>query len=155
MTTGLEPPQTVPVQMHQTPNLLVLAAPMPGLEPDDITVTIKNAHLTIGGAYRGSRQHQPEILLSEWTVGPYYREVRLPQLVDGALTNATYGNGVLVLSMPKLAPGAQGCDTEFRLQALTDTRGQRVGHTGAHMEPTSTQARHQARAQAHRQTDRP
>ena len=154
MTTGLEHPQTVPVQMHQTPDLLVLAAPMPGLEPEDITVTIRNEHLTIGGAYRGSRQHQPGILLSEWTVGPYYREVILPQLVDGELTNATYGNGVLVLSMPKLAPGAQGRHTEFRLQALTDTRGQRVGHTGAHIEPTSTQARHQDRAQANRQTDR-
>ena len=142
MTTGLEHPQTVPVQMHQTHDLLVLAAPMPGLEPEDIIITIRSDHLTIGGDYRGSRHDQSEILLSEWTVGPYYREVILPQCVNGELTNATYGNGVLVLSMPKLAPGAQGCDTEFRLQALTDTRGQRVGHTGAHMEPTSTQARH-------------
>ena len=65
-----------------------------------------------------------------------------------------YGNGVLVLSMPKLAPGAQGSNTEFRLQAITDTRGQRVGHTGAHIEPTTTQARGQRRAQANRQTDR-
>jgi hypothetical protein len=81
--------------------------------------------------------------------------VILPQLVDGALTNATYGNGVLVLSMPKLAPGAQGRNTEFRLQALTDTRGQRVGHTGAHIEPTSAQARSQHRAQANRPTDQP
>jgi HSP20 family protein len=155
MTPGLQQPQTVPVQMHQTHDLLVLAAPMPGLEPADITITIRGDHLTICGAYRGSRHDQPEILLSEWTVGPYYREVSLPQRVDGELTNATYGNGVLVLSMPKLAPGAQGSHTEFRLQALTDTRGQRVGHTGAHMEPTSTQARSQHRAQANRPTDRP
>jgi hypothetical protein len=77
---------------------------------------------------------------------PYYREVSPPQLVDGALTNATSGNGVLVLSMPKLAPGAQGRNTEFRLQALTDTRDQRVGHTGAYIEPTSTQACSQPRA---------
>jgi HSP20 family protein len=154
MTTGLQQPQTVPVQMHQTHDLLVLAAPMPGLEPENITITIRSDHLTICGEYRGSRHDQPEILLSEWTVGPYYREVILPQLVDGELTNATYGNGVLVLSMPKLAPGAQGSSTEFRLQALTDTRGQRVGHTGAHIEPTSMQARGQRRAQANRQTDR-
>ena len=155
MTAGVPQRQTVPVQMHQTADLLVLAAPMPGLEPEDITVTISSDHLTLWGEYRGSRQDQPEILLAEWTVGPYYREVILPERVDGALTNATYGNGVLVLSMPKLAPGVQESNTEFRLQALTDTRGQRVGHTGAHIEPTSTQARHQARAKANRQTDRP
>ena len=154
MTTGLQQPQTVPVQMHQTHELLVLAAPMPGLEPEDITVTIRGDHLTICGEYRGSRHDQPEILLSEWTVGPYYREVILPQLVDGELTNATYGNGVLVLSMPKLAPGAQRSKTEFRLQALTDTRGQRVGHIGAHIEPTSMPDRGKRRAQANRRTDR-
>jgi len=139
--------------MHQTPDLLVLAAPMPGLEPEDITVTVSSDHLTISGEYRGSRHNQPEVLLAEWTVGPYYREVILPQLVDGELANATYGNGVLVLSMPKLAPGAQGSNTEFRLQALTDTRGQRVGHTGAQIKPTTTQARGQHRTQANRQTD--
>jgi HSP20 family protein len=154
MTTGLQQRQTVPVQMHQTSDLLVLAAPMPGLEPGDITVTISSDHLTISGEYRGSRHDQPEVLLSEWTIGPYYRELILPELVNGELTNATYGNGVLVLSMPKLAPGAQGSNTEFRLQALTDTRGQRVGHTGAHIEPTTMQARGQRRAQANRQTDR-
>jgi HSP20 family protein len=140
--------------MHQTHDLLVLAAPMPGLEPEDIMVTIRSDHLTICGEYRGSRHDQPEILLSEWTVGPYYREVILPQLVDGELTNATYGNGVLVLSMPKLAPGAQGSNAEFRLQAITDTRGQRVGHTGAHIEPASMQTRGKRRAQANRQTNR-
>jgi HSP20 family protein len=154
MATGLQQQQTVPVQMHQTPELLVLAALMPGLEPEDITVAISGARLIVCGEYRGSRHDQPEVLLSEWTIGPYYREVILPQSVNGELTNATYGNGVLVLSMPKLAPGAQGGDTEFRLQALTDTRGQRVGHTGAHIEPTTTQARGQRKAQASRQTDR-
>jgi HSP20 family protein len=153
MTTGRQQQQTVPVQMHQTPDHLVLAAPMPGLEPEDITITINGDRLTVGGEYRGSRQDQPEVLLSEWTIGPYYREVILPQPVHGELTNATYGNGVLVLSMPKLAPGVQGGDTEFRLQALTDTRGQRVGHTGAHIQPTTTQDRHQRKTQASRQTD--
>jgi len=140
--------------MHQTSDLLVLAAPMPGLEPDDITVATNGDRNIVCGEYRGSRHAQPEALLSEWTIGPYYREVTLPQLVHGELTNATYGNDVLVLSIPKLAPGAQEGDTEFRLQALTDTRGQRVGHTGAYIEPTTTQARHQRRAQENRQTDR-
>src|SRR2546421_419754 len=100
-------PQTMPVQLHQAAKRLVLAAPMPGLEPQDIVVTIHDERVIIHGAYRGSRQGQPEILVSEWTIGPYHRELRLPQPVNGVLTNATYGNGVLVLSMPTLAPGEQ------------------------------------------------
>jgi HSP20 family protein len=143
----------IPVQMHQTDDRLVLAAPMPGLEPEDISVTISGDHVTIHGDYRGSRHDQPGVLLSEWTMGPYYREVALPQPVDGVLTNATYGNGVLVLSMPKLAPGTQGSNAAFRLEALQGTRGQRVGHTGAAMQPTTTQERHQRKKSASQRTD--
>ena len=136
MTIVSQPEQTVPVQLHQAQGLLVLAAPMPGLEPQDILVSIHNDRVTIRGDYRGSRQDQPETLLSEWTMGPYYREVSLPQPVSGGLTNATYGNGVLVLSMPTLEPGVQEDVTEFQLEADTGTRGQRVGYKSSAIEPT-------------------
>ena len=76
-------------------------------------------------------------------MGPYYREVVLPQPVDGALTNATYGNGVLVLSMPMLHQGEQGGYTEFRLEADKGARGQRVGHTGSDIQPTTSRKHHQ------------
>jgi HSP20 family protein len=132
--------QTVPIQLHQANNRLVLAAPIPGLEPQDIAVSISGDKVTIRGAYRGSRQEQPALLISEWTIGPYYREVRLPQPVNGALTNAPYGNGVLVLSMPTLAPGKQREAAELRLEMTTSTTGQRVGHTGKEIQPTRTQA---------------
>ena len=78
---------------------------MPGLEPQDIAIIINGDRVTMRGASRGPRQEQPELLVSEWTIGPYYREVSLPQPVNGVLTNATYENGVLVLSMPTLEPG--------------------------------------------------
>jgi HSP20 family protein len=152
MTIESQQHQTVPIQLHQTDDRLVLTAPMPALEPQDISVTISGDRLTIRGTYRGSRQDQPEVLLSEWTMGPYYRELVLPQPVNGVLTNATYGNGVLVLSMPKLAPGAQGEYMEFRLETIKNTRGQRIGHTGSDIKPTTTQARR--RSQARRQTER-
>ena len=40
MTMTSQPEQTVPVQLHRAQGLLVLAAPMPGLEPQDISVII-------------------------------------------------------------------------------------------------------------------
>jgi len=109
---------------------------MPGLEPQDIAVIISGNRVTLRGEYRGSRQNQPEALISEWTIGPYYREAVLPQPVDGALTHATYGNDVLVLSMPVLRPREQGGYTEFRLEADKGARGQRLGHTGSDIQPT-------------------
>jgi len=69
--------------------------------------------------------------------GPSHRDVRLPQPVSSRLTNAMYGNGVLVLSMPTLESGIQEDGTEFQLEADTGTRGQRIGPMGSEIEPTS------------------
>src|SRR5918998_3625649 len=136
MTMASQPEQMVPVQLHRGQGRLVLAAPMPGLEPQDISVRIHHDRVTIRGEYRGSRHDQPETVISEWTMGPYHRDLNLPQPVSGELTNATYGNGVLVLAMPTLEPGMQEDATEFRLEADTGTRGQRVGHMGSETQPT-------------------
>jgi HSP20 family protein len=114
MTMASQPEQTIPVQLHRAQGRLVLAAPMPGLEPQDISVRIHHGRVTIRGEYR---------------------DLSLPQPVSGELTNATYGNGVLVLAMPTLEPGVQEDATEFRLEADTGTRGQRVGHIGSEIEP--------------------
>jgi HSP20 family protein len=143
MTTASQQPQTIPVQIHQSGDRIVLAAPMPGLEPQDITVIIAADRVTVRGEYRGSRQDAPEVVVSEWTIGPYYREIVLPQPVNGPMTNATYGNGVLALSMPKLEQGAQSGYTEFQLEVVEATRGQRVGHIGSDMRPTTTQEHRQ------------
>jgi HSP20 family protein len=143
MTTASQQPQTIPVQIHQSGDRIVLAAPMPGLEPQDITVIIAADRVTVRGEYRGSRQDAPEVIVSEWTIGPYYREIVLPQPVNGPMTNATYGNGVLALSMPKLEQGAQSGYTEFQLEVVEATRGQRVGHIGSDMRPTTTQEHRQ------------
>src|SRR5688572_6841995 len=137
MNKPLPQQQTVPVQIHQNDNLIVLAAPMPGLEPQDITVSIASDRVKILGEYRGSRQHGAEVLMSEWTIGPYYREIVLEHPVNGATTNAAYGNGVLALSMPKLLQGERGEEVTFRLQVVDATKGQRVGHTGTEMCPTT------------------
>ena len=67
-------------------------------------------------------------------MGPYHRDLSLPQPVSGRLTNATYGNGVLVLAMPTLEPGVQEDAVAFRLEADTGTWGQRVGHIGSEIE---------------------
>jgi len=71
-----------------------------------------------------------DLKLAEWGIGPYFREVSLDQPVNGAMTNATYGNGVLVLSIPKAKSGT-GSNTQFQLKAIGPTRGERIGYTGS------------------------
>ena len=137
MTQQLQ--QAIPLQIHHTDKLIVLAAPMPGLEPQDISVVMMGNRVTIRGDYRGSRQDSGDLLLSEWTIGPYYREIDLPMPVNGPLTNASYGNGVLVLSMPKMQHDAPESYTALQLEVVEATRGQHVGHTGSDIRSTSTE----------------
>src|SRR5581483_2013092 len=116
-------------RLYETEDRLMLAVPMPGLEPEDILVVIDGTRVTIHGAERGPHQHERRLLITEWTIGPYHRELDLPGPVDGPLTNATYDNGVLVLSMPKARTGA-GTAAEIRLEPVEATRGEHVGHVG-------------------------
>jgi HSP20 family protein len=145
---------TVPVRMYTTDSRIMIAAPMPGLEPDDISVAVADAHVTIRGQERGPRQHERDLLLAEWTVGPYERQIQLPQPVNGALANATYGNGVLVLALPILASGQPSVRSEFVLEVIAATRGERVGHSGRDLHPTTTQERRQKMAHPARTAQR-
>jgi len=122
----MAPPQPVSVRLHETETQYVLTAPLPGLEPQDIAVTLDGREVLIEGEHRGPTDVRRTILLSEWSAGPYRREVTLPGPIDAAATNASYGNGVLVLSMPK-ADGSRAGQTSFRLEALEPTRGVWVG----------------------------
>jgi HSP20 family protein len=120
--------QIVPVRIHQTGTHIVVVAPMPGLAPTDISVRVRGNTVVIRGEYRGPGQEARDLLLVEWTIGRYLRKLVLPEPVNGALTNATYGNGILVLSMPKLALKQEPDDAEFRLETRDTARGQRVGN---------------------------
>ncbi|HZD40170.1 MAG TPA: Hsp20/alpha crystallin family protein, partial [Terriglobales bacterium] len=123
--------QSIPIRLYQGDEHLFLIAPMPGLEPQDISVTIERKLVTIRGEERGAGQHDRDCIIDEWRIGPYAREVVLTEPVDGALTNATYGNGVLVLSMPKASKEAPSAKANFQLQPVAATRGERVGYTGS------------------------
>ena len=128
-------PQTIPVRISDNEDLILLAAPMPGLEPENITVSIRDHVVQIKGEERGPRQHELNLKVAEWRIGPYVREVSLDQPVNGAMTNATYGNGVLVLSIPKAKNGS-GSNAEFQLKQMEPTRGERIGYTGSEIRPT-------------------
>jgi HSP20 family molecular chaperone IbpA len=119
--------QPVPIRLHETETQYVLAAPLPGLEPGDIAVHMDGQDVTIEGEFRGPRHAERALLLAEWSAGPYARTVKLPGPINAPAANASYGNGVLVLSMPKASDGRRGAVASFRLEALEPTRGRWVG----------------------------
>jgi HSP20 family protein len=130
--------QRIPVRIHRSNDRITLSAPMPGLAPEDIMVTITDNRVRVRGEDHSPGQHDLDFILNEWTIGPYDREVTLPEPVRGDLANATYGNGVLVLSLPKAQAGQEASEASFRLQPVTATHGERVAHSGTEMRPRTT-----------------
>jgi HSP20 family protein len=93
--------QVVPLKVYRAENRLTVAAPLAGMEPEDIVVDItEDGRLQIDGRVRGMLKDGKELLLDEWSVGAYCRDYTLPEPVDGSEAVATYGNGVLVVTFP-------------------------------------------------------
>ena len=136
MTTSAH---TLPLRVYQTDHRIMAVAPMPGLEPTDIFIAVTGDRVRIHGRQRGPHQHERNLLRAEWAVGPYDGEVVLAEPVNGSLTNATYGNGVLVIVMPKMRLGQRGVAAEIRLTTLESTRGEHVGHVSRLVQPMTTE----------------
>src|SRR5437588_5961552 len=120
--------QTVPVKVYRSADRVTVAAPLPGLQPEDILVTVtEESHLVIYGEVRGMLKDIKQLLVDEWSVGEYHRELELPEPVDGSGANATYGNGVLVVSLPR---SAYSMAAVLKLEKIGVDRGERVGLAG-------------------------
>jgi HSP20 family protein len=120
--------QEIPVKVYRAEERVTIAAPMPGLEPQDIHVEVTEAgSLMLHGDLRGTLKGEKDVLLDEWTPGPYHREVDLEDPVDGESANVTYNNGVVVVVLPF---SEQTRAAELELETVSSTQGVRVGNRG-------------------------
>lgn len=98
---GMPAAGSVPVDIFQQDGALQVKAPMPGVKPEDIEVTIVGDTLTIKGEIRQEQDVKEEnVVRRERRFGAFSRTVTLPTPVDSSKANATYENGVLTLMLP-------------------------------------------------------
>jgi len=120
--------QQVPVKVYRTSDRLMVAAPMPGMEPEDIVVEVAEGNrLILSGELRGMLKDVKELLMDEWSVGAYYRELILVDAVDGERANVTYGNGVLVVALPL---SESTIPARLTLETIGPAHGERAGNAG-------------------------
>lgn len=123
----------IPVNVYQESDRIMVAAPVPGMEPASIKVEIQGRHVTIDTELRGPGQERTQLYVRrEWSAGPYHRSVDVPNWVDVERANATYDNGILVLILPT-APGPR--NGELMLSKVGTIKGRRIGHVGQEMKP--------------------
>lgn len=88
---------------------------VPGLEPKDIHIVLQDDILTVRGEKEMAKEEKDETYYrNERQYGSFVRMFRLPVSVDGSKVNATFKNGVLTITLPKV-PAAKG--TEIPIKA--------------------------------------
>lgn len=92
------------VDIKEEQDRFVIHADIPGVDPNDIDVTMENGVLTL----KGERAHESEDERAgyrriERVRGTFYRRFSLPDTADAEQIRATCKNGVLEVVIPKQA----------------------------------------------------
>ena len=92
----------VPMDVLQFGDDLIVRASIPGVKPEEISVTLEDGLLTIGGETSSESEDQKGgYLLRERRSGRFHRSLRLPSTVDADKVTPTYADGVLTITVPK------------------------------------------------------
>ena len=111
-TRGVYPP----VNLHESEEGYVLTAELPGVAPENITVSIEGSTVTLAGERRieypvnqgteGTPCESTAIHRRERQSGRFRRAFELPAELDLEHAKATHKHGVLTLTLPK-SPAAK------------------------------------------------
>ncbi len=88
------------VDIYEKENALVLLADMPGVAMENVEIDLNNDQLTIRGMVT-LEEPKGTALLKEYSVGDYYRQFTLSNVIDQGKIEATMKDGVLKLLLPK------------------------------------------------------
>jgi HSP20 family protein len=95
--------QWVPnIDFSETDGHVIVRAEVPGMEKDDINITLSEGLLTIQGEKKQEKEEEKEnYRFVERRYGSFTRSVRVPSGVDADKIEASYNDGVLKISIPK------------------------------------------------------
>src|SRR5919112_2265759 len=116
-----------PTDVSEDANSLRITMELPGVNPDDVRLSLENNILTI----RGEKKHQTDesnerVHRFERTYGVFERTFALPNTVDPEKIEARYENGVLTVMIPK---AERAKPREIRVNASSS--GSTQVHTGS------------------------
>ena len=95
---------TPPVEISETDEEVRLLAELPGIEAKDLEVDVTAESILLRGEKREERQSAEQgRYLAERSYGRFERQVALPAEVDSEKARAKFKDGVLEVTLPKLA----------------------------------------------------
>ena len=90
------------IDVSETGEKITVKAEIPGMEANDIDISIVGDTLTIKGEKKTEREEKEENYHTvERSYGSFSRSMKLPAAVDADKVEASYKNGVLTVVCPK------------------------------------------------------
>ncbi|MBI2050765.1 MAG: Hsp20/alpha crystallin family protein [Parcubacteria group bacterium] len=90
------------LDVYQDKDHVIVETPLPGIDPDQVNISVENDVLTIEGATKKeSEVDDKDYYRKEVRHGAFHRAVALPASVNGEGAKADYTNGVLKITIPK------------------------------------------------------
>jgi len=90
------------VDVYEDENNLYLTAELPGMNKDDIEISVHEGVLTLSGERKADEKYKDaEVYRSERSLGRFQRTLTLPTAVDPEKVKATYRDGILSVLLPK------------------------------------------------------
>lgn len=90
----------LPIDAYATDNEIVIIAPMPGVNPEEVEITLEGDTLTIKGEIKPPLENV-DYIFQERAYGPFSRTLTLNVPADAEKAEASFENGLLTLTIPK------------------------------------------------------
>jgi HSP20 family protein len=92
----------LPLDVSENDDAFIVTASVPGMNPDDLDITISDNVLTIKGEYKADETIKDEQYhIRERRYGSFGRSITLPVTVNADDVSANYEDGILTLTVPK------------------------------------------------------
>lgn len=90
------------IDISETDNQFLITAELPGMNKDDIDISLDNGRLSISGERKFEKEEEgKKFHRVETQYGSFNRSFQLPDNIDEESIKATYENGLLNISLDK------------------------------------------------------
>ena len=88
--------------IFETEDALTAVLEMPGVDRDNINISVENGVLTVEGTINFGKYEGLQPVYSEYNVGPFRRSFRMSSRIDQDNISAEMSDGVITLVLPKV-----------------------------------------------------